>query len=201
MENLREIIATNIINLRKAKNWTQVKLARRINFSDKAVSRWEKGEVMPDIETIQRLSEVFDVPMTAIIEKQKKQQQETKTKPTKQEVLSQIFLVCEIWTILSVAYAYLNISSGLNVWKIFLWGVPATVLLLYIVNLRHKHNVSSFVYGTIFIWTFTACLFIQMIHLHAWFFFILGIPIQGMLVVRYLVKHEQRKRKDEELKN
>ena len=156
---------------------------------------------MPDIETIQRLSEVFDVPMTAIIEKQKKQQQETKTKPTKQEVLSQIFLVCEIWTILSVAYAYLNISSGLNVWKIFLWGVPATVLLLYIVNLRHKHNVSSFVYGTIFIWTFTACLFIQMIHLHAWFFFILGIPIQGMLVVRYLVKHEQRKRKDEELKN
>jgi len=201
MENLREIIATNIINLRKAKNWTQVELARRINFSDKAVSRWEKGEVMPDIETIQRLSEVFDVPMTAIIEKQKNQQQETKTKPTKQEVLSQIFLVCEIWTILSVAYAYLNISSGLNVWKIFLWGVPATVLLLYIVNLRHKHNVSSFVYGTIFIWTFTACLFIQMIHLHAWFFFILGIPIQGMLVVRYLVKHEQRKRKDEELKN
>ena len=201
MENLREIIATNIINLRKAKNWTQVELARRINFSDKAVSRWEKGEVMPDIETIQRLSEVFDVPMTAIIEKQKNQQQETKTKPTKQEVLSQIFLVCEIWTILSVAYAYLNISSGLNVWKIFLWGVPATVLLLYIVNLRHKHNVSSFVYGTIFIWTFTACLFIQMFHLHAWFFFILGIPIQGMLVVRYLVKHEQRKRKDEELKN
>ena len=201
MENLREIIATNIINLRKAKNWTQVELARRINFSDKAVSRWEKGEVMPDIETIQRLSEVFDVPMTAIIEKQKNQQQETKTKPTKQEVLSQIFLVCEIWTILSVAYAYLNISSGLNVWKIFLWGVPATVLLLYIVNLRHKHNVSSFVYGTIFIWTFTACLFIQMIHLHAWFFFILGIPIQGMLVVRYLVKHEQKKRKDEELKN
>ena len=201
MANIREIISTNITNLRKEKNWTQIELARRINFSDKAVSRWEKGEVMPDIETIQKLSEVFDVPMTSIIEKQKIQKQEMKTKLTKQEVLSQVFLVCEIWTILSVAYAYLNISSGLHVWKIFLWGVPATVLLLYIVNLRHKHNISSFVYGTIFIWAFTACLFIQMINLHPWFFFILGIPIQGMLVIRYLVKHDKIKKENKELRN
>lgn len=201
MSNLREIISTNITNLRKSKNWTQVELARRINFSDKAVSRWEKGEVMPDIETIQKLSEVFDVPMTEIIEKQQDVKPAEKTRPTKQEVLSQIFLVCEIWTILSVAYAYLDISSGLHIWKIFLWGVPATVLMLYIINLRHKHNISSFVYGTIFIWTFTTCLFIQMINLHAWFFFVLGVPIQGMLVIRYLVKHDKIKKQNEELKN
>lgn len=192
MEDIREIISTNIATLRKEKKWTQVELARKINFSDKAVSRWEKGEVMPDIETIQRMSEVFGVPITAIVEKQKDPKQMIKARQTKQEVLSQIFLIFEIWTILSVAYGYLNISRGLNVWMIFLWGVPATVLLLYLVNIKRKHNVTSFVYGTIFIWTFNTCLFIQMLNFTPWFFFILGVPVQGMLVVRYLVKKDKR---------
>ena len=68
MKNLKEIISKNIINLRKANNLTQVELSKMINYSDKAISRWEKGEVLPDIETIQTLSEVFKVPMSAILE-------------------------------------------------------------------------------------------------------------------------------------
>ena len=196
MEDLREIISTNITHLRKSNGLTQVELAHRINFSDKAVSRWEKGEVLPDIETIQKLSEIFKVPMTAILEKQTDTGAKTKRNISKQEILSQFLLIFEIWTILSVIYAYLNISSGLSVWQIFLWGIPATTLLLYMVNLRHKHNILSFVYGTIFIWTFTTCLFIQLINYKAWFFFVLGIPVQGMLFIRYLVKHEQKKSMD-----
>ena len=202
MDNIREIVSSNITSLRKANNMTQVELAQKINFSDKAISRWEQGEVMPDIETIQKLSQEFNVPITAIIEKQEEiQPSNKKPKPTKQEVLSQFFLVFEIWTILSVVYAYLSISSNLYIWKIFLWGVPATLLLLYAVNLKHKHNISSFIYGTIFIWTFIACLFIQLIDLCPWFFFILGVPVQGMLVVRYLVKHEQKKTINENKKD
>ena len=70
MESLKEIVSKNIINLRKANNLTQLELAKKINYSDKAISRWEKGEVLPDVETIQTLSIVFNVPMSAILESQ-----------------------------------------------------------------------------------------------------------------------------------
>ena len=70
MSNLRETVSQNLVRLRKENNLTQIELSQKINFSDKAVSRWEKGEVLPDIETIEKLSEVFGVPMSAILEGQ-----------------------------------------------------------------------------------------------------------------------------------
>ena len=68
MNNLREIIPNNIIKLRKAQGLTQLDLGKRVNYSDKAVSRWEKGEVLPDVETLQSISEVFNVPVSYLFE-------------------------------------------------------------------------------------------------------------------------------------
>ena len=89
MENIREIISQNITHLRKEKNLTQVELAKKINFSDKAISRWEKGEVVPDIETIYALSEIFEVPVSAILEKKDTTDDKSKKKNNiKQNILA-----------------------------------------------------------------------------------------------------------------
>ena len=192
MENLREIVSKNIINLRKANNLTQIELSKKINYSDKAISRWEKGEVLPDVETIQILSEVFNVPMSALLEKQDESTKGKLTKPTKQEILSHSFIICEIWTIISVIYAYLNISKGYNLWQIFLWGIPATALILLVLNRKRKNNITSFIYGTILVWSTITCLFLHMLNSCPWYIFVLGVPIQGMLVVRYLFNYKQQ---------
>ena len=52
MENIKEIIAGNLVALRKSKRMTQQELAEKLNYSDKAVSRWEHAETLPDIETL-----------------------------------------------------------------------------------------------------------------------------------------------------
>ena len=46
-KELREIVTTNLINYRKANNYTQAVLAEKINYSDKAISKWERGESLP----------------------------------------------------------------------------------------------------------------------------------------------------------
>ena len=96
MDDIREVVAKNIVTLRKENNWTQVELAQKINFSDKAVSRWEKGEVLPDLETVQKLSEVFNVPISSLLESQDEVKKKKVTRITKRDVLSYIFLICEI---------------------------------------------------------------------------------------------------------
>ena len=73
MENIKEIISNNIIMLRKQKNLTQLELGEAIHYSDKAISRWEKGESLPDIETLQLLSETLDVPLTYLFEEHSKE--------------------------------------------------------------------------------------------------------------------------------
>lgn len=61
MECLEQTVANNLAELRKKKNWTQAELAGRINYSDKTVSKWERGEALPDLRVLKQMSELFGV--------------------------------------------------------------------------------------------------------------------------------------------
>ena len=63
MKNIAEIIADNLIMLRKKHNLTQNDLAEKLKYSDNTVSRWEHAEITPTIETLQKISEIYDVPL------------------------------------------------------------------------------------------------------------------------------------------
>ena len=189
MENLRQIIPNNIVKLRKENNLTQNQLAKKINYSDKAVSRWEKGEVLPDIETLQLIAQTFNVPLSQLIEE--KEVHVKSSKFTRAEVLSRIFFILEIWTIICVVYAYLNVVYKENFWKIFLIGIPFSSFILFIFD-RRKHNISSFVSGTIFIWSMLTCVFIYLLPIVTWYVFMIGIPLQGILIVKYIFNFKQK---------
>lgn len=56
-----EKIGNFILNLRKENNMTQQELADKLYVTDKAVSKWETGRGIPDIQTIKNLSVIFNV--------------------------------------------------------------------------------------------------------------------------------------------
>ena len=60
-EDLKAVIARNIADLRRRAGMTQQDLAAKLNYTDKAISKWERGESAPDILTLVSLAEVFDV--------------------------------------------------------------------------------------------------------------------------------------------
>jgi transcriptional regulator with XRE-family HTH domain len=68
MEDLKPVIAKNIIELRKSMNWTQMELAQKLNYSDKAISKWERGESIPDIAVLKEITELFHVSMDYLLE-------------------------------------------------------------------------------------------------------------------------------------
>ena len=67
MEDLKKIIAKNIQSLRKAAGVTQIELAERLNYSDKAVSKWERGEAYPDTENLIIISEMFSITIDELL--------------------------------------------------------------------------------------------------------------------------------------
>ena len=67
MENLKENLAKNLIKLRKANNLTQLDLANKLNYSDKAISKWERAESMPDVEMLYTISQMFDVTLDWLV--------------------------------------------------------------------------------------------------------------------------------------
>ena len=67
MKNIAEIIANNLIMLRKKHNLTQNDLAEKLKYSDNTISRWEHAEITPTIETLQKISEIYDVPLEYLL--------------------------------------------------------------------------------------------------------------------------------------
>lgn len=66
-EELKQRIGANIARLRKKNGMTQAELAERINYSDKAVSKWERAESMPDVLTLIQLAEQFGTDMNELL--------------------------------------------------------------------------------------------------------------------------------------
>ena len=55
------ILAEKIAQLRKQKGWSQEELANRLQVSRQAVSKWEGGASIPDLDKILKLSALFEV--------------------------------------------------------------------------------------------------------------------------------------------
>ena len=68
VEELNLIIANNICGLRTAAGLTQSELAQKLNYSDKLISKWERGDATPNAQTLKRLSEIFAVSIDYIFE-------------------------------------------------------------------------------------------------------------------------------------
>ena len=67
MNDLKQIIASNISKLRKQKKLTQLEFAKALNYSDKAISKWERAESIPDIIILKQIADLFGVTVDYII--------------------------------------------------------------------------------------------------------------------------------------
>ena len=64
---MKNNFAKNLCELRRLKQWRQADLAARLNTTQRKVSYWEKGKIEPDMDTLLKLSEVFDVSIDELL--------------------------------------------------------------------------------------------------------------------------------------
>ena len=64
---LKQVIADNVSSLRRDAGMTQAELAEKLNYTDKAVSKWERGESCPDITVLKTIAELFGVTVDYLI--------------------------------------------------------------------------------------------------------------------------------------
>ncbi len=62
-----QVVAENLTKLRKQSGLTQKNLADKINYSDKVISKWERGESLPDVLVLSELANIYDVKLDDIV--------------------------------------------------------------------------------------------------------------------------------------
>ena len=64
---LRRTVSKNIAAYRKAHKDTQMDLAAKLNYSDKSISKWERGESLPDIYILTRIADLYGITVSNLI--------------------------------------------------------------------------------------------------------------------------------------
>ena len=196
-EKLKAILGSNIATYRKRQGLTQAGLAEKLNYSDKAVSKWERGESMPDVLTLVQVSELFGISVNdlltdpnclpenpgVVVEKMEKAVEKTlKRKADKPSILGLSSLL--VW---SVALLLFVIISSLDIprsWIAFIYAIPANAIVLLSLlsawrDFRwNKTLVSVLVWGAILSIYVSLLMFVSF---NIWKLFLLGVP--GQLAV------------------
>lgn len=189
MQDIKDIIAKNIIDLRKKDHLTQGELAEKINYSDNAVSRWERGEVTPSIETLDSISKLFNVPLSSLIEDNAKNVSQYRDKKLIVNKLSIMLICCSIvWLVAIIAFVYAELIFKLNIWTIFVWAVPVSCLVLLPFNAYWGKHIYKFVLLSVFQWSILGAFYLQCLQYNIWLIFIIGVPIQLALSIWAFIK-------------
>jgi transcriptional regulator with XRE-family HTH domain len=117
LEDLKIIFAQNLANLRKQVKLTQVEFAEKINYSDKAVSKWERGESIPDVSVLKGIAEFFGVTIDYLVSEQKSQELEPQTTKYEKTVKTKNRALISAITVFAIAVAMLIVFVSLQMFR------------------------------------------------------------------------------------
>lgn len=193
-EKLKLQIGANIAAYRKRASLTQAGLAERLNYSDKAVSKWERGESVPDVLTLVQLAEQFGVTVNDLLEDpnalpentspMERAMEQVVEKTLKRKADKGIILMLSSLLVWFVALFVFVVLSSLGVpksWIAFFYAVPANaVVLLSLRSAWHDFRWNRALI-TILMWGGLISIHITLLtfaKVNVWKIFLLGIPGQ-----------------------
>ena len=211
-ELLKVMLGKNIAAYRKRHGLTQAGLAEKLNYSDKAVSKWERGESVPDVLTLVQLADLFGITVNdlltdpnqlpektgAVVGKMEKAVEKTlKRKADKLSILGLSSLL--VWFVALLLFVILSSLGISKSWMAFFYAIPVNAIVL--LSLRsawrdfrwNKTLVSVIVWGSLLSLYMSLLMFAGQ---NIWKLFLLGIPGQLAIflwfrMIRKTPKEEQ----------
>lgn len=188
MDNLNYIIAKNLSHLRKMNGLTQAELAEKLNYSDKAVSKWEKGESLPGVEVLYKLSKLYGVSLDFIVGEETARSAPVPSQRKNHNIIT-LLSVLAVWLLATVVYIFCDIFAGLKPWMAFCWAVPASLVVTLVFNVIWHGKKLFFLVVSFLMWSLLLCFCLQFLNYNIWLILAIGVPLQaGAILWWRLVK-------------
>lgn len=197
----KKIVAENLVRFRKESNFTQLDIANKLNYSDKAVSKWERGDSLPDSFVLKQLAMLYNVSVDELLSK--KEDKKRVPFSLKRAFKNKHFLInCMsaglVWLIACILFVVLRYTSArAYAYLSFVYALPVSALVNFILTTIWSWKWVSGIFATIFLWTgfLTAYLTVQFLAPieSFWIIFIVAIPIQIIIILWYFLIKETKK--------
>ena len=164
MEDIKPIIAKNITALRQGAKLTQIELAERLNYSDKAVSKWERAESIPDITVLKAIADMFQVPLDYLVQENpelpvvQEEPEPTPRKKRNHKVITALSILL-VWLVAAVVFVVLDmvgIGSKLH-FLAFAYAVPVSMIVWLVLNSIWFSRRYNYLIISLLMWTTMGC--------------------------------------------
>ena len=193
-KTINERIANNLVELRKTAKLTQIEFAEAINYSDKAVSKWENGESLPNVEVLENICNFYGITFNDLVgEDSIKLDNKRSTKISTSKICIIMLCCLSIWLLATIIFVYAKLIFDITLWITYVWAVPATCAIGIIFNSIWGRKRNVFILISLLIWTGLASVYLQILTYNTWIIFLLGVPLQ-IAVLLWSTLYKQKKK-------
>ncbi len=202
MEELKLVVASKIIRLRQEAGMTQAELGEKLNYSDKTVSKWERGESLPDAFVLMQIAEIFGTTVDGLLSEQepwrdpvrKEREEEKANQPKFSSTVVTLVAIAGIWTMAVLMFVIAWVGFDTVQWLIFATAVPVTLVTLLVLNSvwnKGRHNL-------IIVMLLVACVvtlvYLYLLPFHPWQVFLVIVPAEILVVLCFHIRLPHRKK-------
>lgn len=197
MDELKHTIAANLAAYRKQAHLTQQQLAEKINYSDKAVSKWERGDGVPDVLVLKQIADIYGITVNDFLYSHPDKPKKLLLKDfwAKRWLITLLSagLVFLIATVVTVVWWMIAPENGATVAKFaYLTAIPIALIVMLVFSCIWGKLWMRCVVVTALIWTL--CLLLHLVinivqDSYAWMIYLIGAALQVLVVLWFMLAY------------
>lgn len=193
----RKQVANNLSYYRKKCGMTQSMVAEKLNYSDKAISKWERGDGIPDAYVLCSLADIYGVSIDVLLSTTKEQ---LAAEPEIEEIATEkalnkkhkyiailscglaLFVTVLVYVVLSLVF-----KTNTEYLYVLLWGIPAASIVALVFNCIWGKRYNNTYIESVLIWTISICTILTIEHYvnipNAWLLLLLPFSFQLLIIL------------------
>jgi len=190
MKDMRLIIANNIQSLRIRSGLTQLGLAEILNYSDKAISKWERAEALPDVTVLKRLADYFGVSVDYLLEEEHTGSPEDKMYQKMRDKNRFIIVLVSIVGVFALATVLFSIFYVIDLfrapWILFVYAAAVSSIVALVLNCTWGKRRYIYPILSVLLWTAMTSAYLTLnlnFGINWWILFLIGIPLQVIILI------------------
>ena len=198
MENLNSVVSKNLIKYRNLAGLTQKSLAKKLNYSDKTISKWENGERLPDFSVLVELSELYKIKVDDFLDTSTPEQEVIVSKKyiDKKHMLWCGLSIGIVLLISSIVFFILSMSESTYTiaYYSFIYSIPIIGIVLLILSLLWWNTLCNIIFTSLIDWGIVLIVTVTIKTIKPLPIILVGLAFEIVIVIFYHLLNKKTKK-------
>ena len=182
---IRENFSRNLAFYRKAANKTQLELANELNYSDKSVSKWERGEGIPDLEVAAQIANILGIGVSDLIADKVKR----RILITRNKALITGLSVGIVWLVAAILFFLFQfVLPDIRSWLVFIYALPISAIVSIVFSSIWWKRIHILLSVSLLIWSAGLCACLSYPNPKIFLIFIIAAILELLSLLAFFIK-------------